>query len=153
VVADVLTGAGCQPVLACLGARAEDAAGLLPATVQAVVVDDWRTGLSASLRAAMRAAAHTGAEAALILPVDVPDMPIEACARLLRSDRSRSSLARAVYRGAPGHPVLIGRDHWLAVADGAVGDRGAGAYLSRHGAAEIECADLWDGADIDTPQD
>jgi CTP:molybdopterin cytidylyltransferase MocA len=60
-----------------------------------------------------------------------------------------AALARAVYAGRPGHPVLIGRDHWTALAQTLTGDSGAGAYLSAHDALEVECGDLWSGADID----
>ena len=62
-----------------------------------------------------------------------------------------ATLCRAVVDGRPTHPVLIGRDHWGGVAELAEGDRGAGPYLRRHGAALIDVGDLWDGTDIDTP--
>ena len=61
------------------------------------------------------------------------------------------ALARAGFEGRPGHPVLLGRDHWAAVAAEAHGDRGAGPYLRAHAALEVDCADLWAGADLDTP--
>jgi len=32
------------------------------------------------------------------------------------------------------------------------GDSGARGYLVAHGAIEVECGDLWDGADVDTPE-
>jgi len=62
------------------------------------------------------------------------------------------SLRRAVYNGAPGHPVLIGRDHWDALAKSLQGDSGAREYLIEHRAQEVECSDLFDGRDSDTPE-
>ncbi|WP_254058196.1 nucleotidyltransferase family protein, partial [Clavibacter michiganensis] len=57
-----LADAGCSPVLVVLGARADEAEALLttlPESAHALVVraDDWALGMSASLRAALRAAA------------------------------------------------------------------------------------------------
>jgi len=64
---------------------------------------------------------------------------------------STTSLARAVFGGRPGHPVLIGRDHWVPLSATLAGDHGARAYLDAHGVAEVECGDLYDGHDVDSP--
>jgi nicotine blue oxidoreductase len=61
-------------------------------------------------------------------------------------------LVRATYDGRPGHPVVIGRDHWAGVITSASGDRGARDYLLDHGVVDVECADIADGSDIDTPE-
>jgi nicotine blue oxidoreductase len=61
-------------------------------------------------------------------------------------------LARATYGGAPGHPVVIGRAHWDGVIASAHGDEGARAYLRTHDAVLVECADIADGLDADTPE-
>jgi len=47
--------------------------------------------------------------------------------------------------------VLLGRAHWSPLAAGLHGDRGARPYLVRHAAHEVDCADLWPGADLDSP--
>ena len=62
-----------------------------------------------------------------------------------------ATLRRAAYDGTPGHPVLIGRDHWAAVATAARGDRGARDYLAAHATALVECGDLATGVDVDSP--
>ena len=59
-------------------------------------------------------------------------------------------LARAAYAGVPGHPVLIGADHWAGVAASARGDSGARQYLSTHAVDLVECGDLASGEDRDT---
>ncbi len=150
--AQTLAEAGCSPVLVTLGARAAEAALLVPASATVVVARDWADGLSASVRAALAAAGRTAAAAALVIPVDVPKLPASACRRVIEPAADLdTSLRQATYAGAPGHPVLIGRGHWRALAVGLHGDRGASAYLREHGAARVECGDLWHGRDVDGP--
>ena len=147
----MLRAAGCAPVLVALGACAEEARGLVPPDADIVMVEDWPEGLSASLRAGLAAASAGLAEAVLITPVDTPGATADAAARVISHAGAplASELARAVYDGRPGHPVLIGRDHWAALAETLTGDSGAGAYLTGHGALAVECSDLWSGADVD----
>jgi CTP:molybdopterin cytidylyltransferase MocA len=71
--------------------------------------------------------------------------------RVLAALRAGSPLVQAVYRGSPGHPVAIGREHFAPLAASLEGDRGARSYLVMHGVIEVECADLWSGADVDRP--
>ncbi|MGN6326520.1 nucleotidyltransferase family protein [Pseudolysinimonas sp.] len=136
---DVLRQAGCDRVIAVLGAA------IVPTDAEVVVAADWDEGVAASLRAGLAAASG---DAALVTLVDLPGMPVAAAARVA-AGATPAALRRAVYDGRPGHPVLLGRDHWKAIAASVHGDRGAGPYLRTHGADDVECGDLWDGADID----
>jgi nicotine blue oxidoreductase len=45
--------------------------------------------------------------------------------------------------------VLIGRDHWAAVAHTVRGDQGARAYLDTHDVRDVDCSDLATGRDVD----
>ena len=148
----VLTDAGCRRVVVALGAGAAEARGHVPAHAEIVVVEDWAEGLSATLRRGLSAAADEGTDAVLVVPVDTPAMPVAAVRRVIEAAATprAEALVQAVYRGAPGHPVLIGVDHVAALGASLSGDRGARAYLATHGAVEVECADLWSGADVDT---
>ncbi|WP_284231814.1 nucleotidyltransferase family protein [Arenivirga flava] len=96
-------------------------------------------------------AATTGAPASalLIVTVDTPHLPVAAVERM-RAHAHEDVLAQAVYRGRPGHPVLIGRRHVAALTAGLAGDRGARPYLVARGALEVECGDLWSGDDLDS---
>ncbi len=82
--------------------------------------------------------------------VDLPDVGAEVITRLLAREVTSGVLARAAYDGTPGHPVLIGRDHWAGVIESARGDRGARDYLAAHEVELVECGDLATGEDADT---
>ena len=149
-----LTHAGCAPVRVVLGAGAEEASALLDGEdVELVFAADWADGMSASLRAGLTelAVAAPDAEAALFHLVDLPDVGTDVLRRLLAlaPDGGAGVLARATYDGAPGHPVLLGREHWDAVAESVHGDRGARDYLIAHDATNVECGDLASGQDVD----
>lgn len=144
--ARALRGGGCDEVVVVLGAEADAAADLVPDGTRVAIAADWAGGLSRSLRVGLGAAA--GADAAVIVPVDTPDLPAAAVARVI-AGAARAPLARAEYGGRPGHPVLVRADHFAALADAVTGDGGAGAYLARHGALRIDCSDLWSGEDRD----
>jgi CTP:molybdopterin cytidylyltransferase MocA len=145
----LLQAAGCTRVLVVLGAAASDAVGLVPPGVDVVVARDWALGLSHSLAAGLATAAGASTvEAALVVPVDVPGLPVTAAQRVLAA---RGDLRQAVYEGRPGHPVFIAASHWAAVMDSLDGDHGARPYLVEHGVTEVECSDLWDGLDVDRP--
>ena len=156
---------GCERVVVVLGARADEAQELVPATATAVVAADWASGIAASLRAGLAAAgsgatasgraadAAGGADVAVVSLVDLPGLRADAVRRVLavsgEPDAARHALARAVYGGAPGHPVLVGRAHWRPLADAVRGDTGAGPYLRAHAAVAVDCTDLGGGDDVD----
>lgn len=146
--AGVLRSAGCRPVVVCLGASAEDARALVPRWAAVVDVPDWESGIAASLRAALTHLAGLDATAALVTLVDMPDQQVAAAERVAAAPE-RTSLRRAWYDGQPGHPVLIGADHWGPLSAALVGDQGAMAYLRDHGAEAVDCTDLGGGQDID----
>ncbi|ALU68923.1 hypothetical protein H351_06965 [Rhodococcus erythropolis R138] len=149
-----LQSAGLSPVIVVLGAQAEDAVELLPTTDVIVVKSDWERGMSASLRCGLEAAMQIeGAEAAAISLVDVPDLNADTVTRIAgQGIPSRNILRRAVFHGRPGHPVLIGRDHWPTLAESLTGDGGANTYLREHGVELVECSDLSSGVDVDYPE-
>ncbi|MFC7493357.1 MULTISPECIES: nucleotidyltransferase family protein [unclassified Nocardioides] len=147
----VLHEGGCDQVDVVLGAAAEDALPMLDGTgATAVVAADWASGMSASLRAGLAAVEATDATAAVVTLVDLPDVGADVVRRLLAEPPDAGTLRRAAYDGRPGHPVVLGRDHWGAVAGGASGDRGARDYLAARPVALVECGDLASGRDVDT---
>ncbi|MCJ0906377.1 NTP transferase domain-containing protein [Rhodococcus sp. ARC_M6] len=150
----VLLGVGCTPVIVVLGAQASDATALLPSdsTNILVVESDWQKGMSASLHAGLDAAHKLTVDAAVVTLVDLPDLNAGTVARMVGPTPVQpNTLRRAVFHGSPGHPVVIGRDHWDALINSLTGDAGAGAYLREHRAELVECSDLSTGQDVDYP--
>ena len=159
--AQVLAEGGCDPVVVVLGAAAGEAEALVPAGAGVVVAADWAEGMGASLRAGLTALAAPAerparadgqAGAVLVGLVDTPGVTAGVVARLL-AVAAPSVLARASYGGSPGHPVLIGREHWSGVVDTARGDAGARGYLAGRQVTLVECGDIGDGRDLDRPAD
>jgi CTP:molybdopterin cytidylyltransferase MocA len=93
----------------------------------------------------------------LVTLVDLPDVGEAVHRRVLgvwhEEGASRSALLRATYAGRPGHPVLLGRDHWSPLVVELAGDTGAQRYLARHTVREVSCDDLASGRDVDRPED
>ena len=147
---------GCEPVIAVLGASADEILRLAhPDTAAGAVVNpDWESGLGSSLRAGLAAVPAT-AGAALILLADQPFVSAEAVARVLRAHRAGADLAAAAYAGRRGHPVLVAARHLAQVAASATGDGGARGFLRDHeaGIALVDCTGAGRPADIDEPAD
>ena len=160
-----LAAAGCHPVIVVLGAGADAAEALLgdhhPGELVVTRAEDWADGLSASLRAGLRAAAALGPGplAVAVVPVDVPGLGEATVRRLIGpaalgpAALGPDTLRRACFEGRPGHPVVIGRAHWAGLIASVSGDTGARPYLFAHQAVPVECGDLETGADIDVNTD
>jgi len=146
---ETLRAGGCDDVTVVLGAAVDEALGLLDGLgVDVVIASDWAEGMSASLRAGLRAM-PAGSEAAVVLLVDLPDVTAEVVRRVVAGGAGPGALARATFDARPGHPVLLGRDHWAAVTATATGDRGARDYLAGTDVRLVECGDLATGDDVD----
>ncbi|GAA2157885.1 nucleotidyltransferase family protein [Pedococcus bigeumensis] len=156
----VLRDGGCSPVIVVVGAEVARARALAIEAGADLVVEapDWEQGQSASLRAGLSTLQDVEADVACILLVDLPDVGAAVLQRVLAAEAAaagegRGGLARAAYAGVPGHPVVIGRDHWPEVLEVASGDTGARDYLATHRHLLVECGDLATGRDVDTPAD
>lgn len=142
---------GCAEVIVVLGACGADVVEV-PAPARAVYAADWADGLSASLRTGLGA---VDTDFAVVHLVDTPDIGPDVVRRVLSAARvAPSGLARAVYDGRPGHPVVIARRHFPQLLAGVTGDVGAGPFLrARTDVSAVQCADLAGGADIDLRPD
>jgi Uncharacterized MobA-related protein len=175
---DVLVRGGCEGVTVVVGAAAEEVMAVLGGAdlpgVDTVRCENWSEGMGASLRAGLAAmTSRTEVEAVLISLVDLPDVGPDVVRRILDTRNSytrsggrptsaiewttsgpwSSELSRAAYGSVPGHPTLIGRDHWAGVIEVALGDRGARDYFRAHEHRLVECGDLATGRDVDSPAD
>lgn len=149
----VLTEGGCDRVLVVLGAAADEVGPLVEELgVDVTVAPGWAEGMGASLRTGLADPSLVDVDAVVVGLVDLPDVDASVVRRLLdKAPPLPGALARASYDGHPGHPVLIGREHWTGVVETAEGDRGARAYLRTHPPLLVECGDLATGRDVDTP--
>ena len=159
--AQTLLDAGCSPVFVTVGAEAARVRATLERQMSAVAVPGWQQGMGSSLRAGLRALSmlDEDVEAVVVALVDTPGLTSEAVYALVEASvaaaRGRTlhgALSQAVYAGSPGHPVLIGRNHWLGVHEAAEGETGAREYLREHKVRRVEVGDLADGTDFDTRQ-
>lgn len=146
---ETLVDGGCDRITVVLGASADEAVRVLDGLgVDVVIASDWADGMSASLRAGLRGLPADG-EVAVVLLVDLPDVTASVVRRVLTAGTDPAALRRAAFDGRPGHPVLIGRDHWAGVLAEASGDEGARSYLRERPVDLVECGDLATGHDVD----
>lgn len=151
---DVLREGGVHPLVVVLGAAAGEVAALLPDDVQIVHAADWHEGMGASLRAGLAALEELrpGPPAVVVHLVDLPGVTAQIVRRLSAMS-GPDALARATYAGMAGHPVLFGRAHWDGLRETAEGDAAGRRYLAARAVSIVECADLGDSSDMDTPRD
>lgn len=134
-----------------LGARAEEIKAHLDLSEwELVVAEDWEDGISASLRAAVRALSDC--DAVLILLADQPGVTPEVIALIAGELEHGAQAARAIYDGAPGHPVMISRALFEDVLS-LDGDTGAKDLLAAEHARQIEVGHLARAEDVDTPEE
>jgi len=156
-----LRTAGCAGVVVVLGAAVDQVRPMLDGVpgVRAVVAEDWEEGMGASLRAGLSTLLDDGPGpvAALVTLVDLPDVASPVLHRVLDEWTARGArrddLVRATYDGRPGHPVLLGHEHWEPLVASVAGDAGARDYLSERKVHEVSCEDLATGRDVDRPGD
>jgi CTP:molybdopterin cytidylyltransferase MocA len=122
-------------------------AGAYPLTLDGVRVvecDDWELGPGASLRCGVSGLSH-GAEAAVVVLADGPDLAPEAVGRVVEAwRRGGGGLVAASYGGDRGHPIVVARELWDAVPD--EGLRTLEPVL-------VPCDDLGAPGDVDRPED
>ncbi len=135
-----------ERVVVVLGAYAEELRSRVEfMRAEPVVCDAWREGQAASLRRGLQEL--RGADKVLVTLGDQPLITPELVARFV----AEAPGTRAVYKGRPAHPVVLGREQIDAVMS-LTGDRGARNHL--RGGAEVELGALGDlGSDVDTPED
>jgi len=147
----MLTVPGIERVVVVLGAHAEELARRADlAGVETALCEDWREGISASLRAGVRTLAE--AEALVVTLADQPFITPQVIAAIVDRIEGRAPAARATYAGRPGHPVLIKRQLFAAVEE-LRGDAGARDLLAAAGVRSVECGHLCPPDDVDTQDD
>ena len=133
-------------IVVVLGARADEIrAGADLSAAEVVVCPGWAEGMGASLRFGMEALGDVDE-----VVITLADQPFITSAVVARVRATAGPAVRAVYGGAPGHPVVIRRP-LLARAAELRGDSGFRDLLDD--VVDVECGDLADPRDIDTRAD
>lgn len=146
-----LRAGGVERNLVVLGANADRIAPALE-SVDIVVADDWQDGLSASLRAGVRAAADLGAERVVVVLGDQPLLSGAAVAAVLaEAQAGAGAIVRATYNGIPGHPTVLSRATFSPIAQ-LRGDAGA-RELRGFAVQKVACDGLGSPEDVDTYED
>ncbi len=157
-IAEVLRQGGCANVAVVLGAgAAEVRSGVNLSGYTVLVNEQWSEGMAGSFRLGVQSAQPE--QAVLVALVDQPGIGPELVARLIRAGQP-GRITAAGYRRPDGklrrgHPVLFAPGLAAHAAEQATGDAGARPYLSAHPELVdlVDCSDLADGGDIDTPSD
>jgi CTP:molybdopterin cytidylyltransferase MocA len=145
-----MSSAPLDRVAVVLGAQASEVVDGVPLHgAEAVVCEDWASGMGASLRAGVEALSDCDAVAVAL--GDQPRLSADAIARVV-SQRGADELAvRATYGGVPGHPILLERT-LLSRVDELHGDAGARELLHGVPIREVACDGLGSPDDVDTPE-
>jgi molybdenum cofactor cytidylyltransferase len=155
-VLENLIRSSADEIILVLGHETEEIRNCLPELpVKIVVNPDYKTGMASSLRQGLLSM-DPGSEAFLVLLADQPCIGPDMVDRVIREFRRadpKRGIVRPVYRGTPGHPVLIGVRH-LPEALQLHGDEGARRILMNHPEDVLEIEVDHDGVlmDIDTPE-
>ncbi len=104
---------------------------------------EWERGPGASLRCGLAALADDVGAAVVVL-ADGPRLSPTAVERVLDHWRQSGEIVAASYRGARGHPLVVGRAHWDDIPD---------EGLHVRPVRLVPCDDLGAPGDVDTPAD
>lgn len=155
--AEAALASAADELIVVLGARADATRAALDGLAARMVENAlWREGVASSIRAGLSAVAP-GADAALILLADMPDVAPRLIDRLIAAfdpEEGREAARPVASDGRGGHPVLFGRRYFEAL--GALeGDEGARRVIEE--AAErrvdLEAGGSAPFTDLDTPED
>ncbi|WP_437312811.1 NTP transferase domain-containing protein [Sorangium sp. So ce385] len=139
------------PVGVVLGAHAGAVARALgDLGVARIANDGWDEGIASSIRAAVRWAEASKADALLIALADQPLITVEHLTALRNAWLAGAPVAASRFSGVVGAPAVFDRSRWDALAR-LEGDQGAGRLLRAEGVVAID----WAGGaiDVDTADD
>ncbi len=146
---------GANPVVVVVGSDAEKVAVAIQ-DIDGITIcrnTDWKSGLSSSLKAGLRAVQDFPAiDAVLVTLSDQPFISGDVLRQLVDCFTESHRLVAAEYEGVLGVPALFGKEYFDAL-DQLEGDAGAGSWL-RGRKTEVTPVAVGGGAiDIDTASD
>lgn len=150
-VATACVEARSGPVGVVLGAQAGAVARALgDLEVAHITNEGWDEGIASSIRAAVRWAEASRADALLIALADQPLITVEHLTALRNAWLAGAPIAASRFSGVVGAPAVFDRSRWDALSR-LEGDQGAGRLLRAESVTAID----WAGGaiDVDTPDD
>jgi CTP:molybdopterin cytidylyltransferase MocA len=136
----VARAAGCEPVIAVLGAEAERIGATCDlGTAQLLVNEGWSEGMAASLRAGL-AALDSACAAAVVMTCDQPAVSVEHLERLIEASAG-SVVVASQYGGRKGVPACFPRTSFAELMQ-LTGDFGARRLLAAAKAVELPGGEL-----------
>ncbi len=154
-VVDVVLDSPVEQVIVVLGCRAaEIGASIADRSVQVVVNERWKSGLSSSVQAGLLAV-KPEVSAALFVLADQPGVTTEVIAKLIeRYRKNHAPIVVPTHRGRRGNPVLFDRSLFAELLE-VHGDQGGRQLIAEHEdeleEVEVETEAIF--ADIDTVED
>ncbi|MCA8868988.1 MAG: nucleotidyltransferase family protein [Rhodobacteraceae bacterium] len=155
-VARMCLDAGVAKVAAVLRPGDDRRRAVLPAGVEIVENPEFAEGMASSIRAGLKAVARD-TRAVVVVLADMPDVSasdIRALVAAFDPDQGKTICRAMTVDGAPGNPVLFGREHFADLA-ALRGDKGANAFLKANPGATRLVPTHGENArtDLDTPLD
>ncbi len=154
-VVDIVLDSPVEQVIVVLGCRAmEIGTSIADRPVQVVVNQEWKSGLSSSVRAGL-AAVKPEVDAALFVLADQPGVTTEVIAKIIeRYQETRAPIVVPTHRGQRGNPVLFDRSLFAELMR-VKGDQGGRQVIAEHEdeLEEVEVQTEAIFADIDTADD
>ncbi len=145
---------GAAPVIAVLGAHAEEIRASVPLPIATVVINgEWQSGMASSIRAGLRIL-EPDAPGVLLLACDQPRLGVSHLRSLLASFETGNSAAivASVYRGTRGVPAVFPRSAFARL-NALDGDKGARSILLDPHCELVEVKLEGGEIDIDSPAD
>jgi nicotine blue oxidoreductase len=157
-VAGALLDGGCREVVVVLGSGAADVAAIAELDRYRTVVNhEWESGMGSSLL--LGNASTDPLDHLMVALVDQPGLTPGRWGGCWEAHRPGRVTAAAYNDGdgiaAPArHPLVIDAGLRAAVAGTVTGDAGARGFLQAHPELvdEVDCSDLSNGLDVDTPE-
>ncbi len=139
--------------LVVLGAHAESIRPVVERTPARIIINrNWANGQSTSIRAGVKALAHT-IDAAIFINADQPLLTSQVVNTIVQRYRETDAgIIASEFAGTRGSPVLFDRKHFDELSR-LTGEQGGRALLAQYPVERVEFADARWGIDVDTIAD
>lgn len=145
--------AGIEDITVVAGHNREELEPVLaPWGVKIAYNPDYETGMLSSIKTGLKAAAESGKEAYLLMPVDCPLISTRVMREIMCNGvGSQSTFCVAAFEGKKGHPLLVPTQFIDEICQ-FEGEGGLAAITDRHNVIRVETGEEGCILDMDTPE-